>query len=520
MSQFPTGGAEHTSPRRRIAAVLAGVAGVVLIGGGGALLTPQAPSVPAARVPLVGRTTLICTPTVPADTTPSASPGPSDSSSPADSPSPSAEPSSPSPSPNAATTTVSAVTVTQPGGRTGTLTVTPLGSPKAALTVEQPGKGDQLSDAGTPVVLAGDGAMATSSSGALLSIGSQGTDAGLASAPCLTPATAHWFSGLGATDTDRTDLVLTNPDDTQAEVDLRFYGRDGRVVVPGSPGLVVQAHSSRTVSLTSLVHAQGPLGLAIQASEGRVAAVARRSRTTGLTPAGVDWQVPSSSPSTTTLIPSVPGDEGGRELVVTNPTASRTAVTVEVLGLQGPYAPAGADSMELPAESSATVDLAPGLAGEAGSIRLTSDQPVTGAVISTSQRTGARADLAVQSAAVPLVRTGVSALATADSVDAELSLSNGGPTDTPVTFEVLSLDGVVLRSDDILLTPGTTATRRLNSPAPSYVVVRVPAGSAVVGGVVLTQPDGNIAGLATIPLTSPDLASRAPSTRPDPAVGR
>jgi hypothetical protein len=410
--------------------------------------------------------------------------------------------------------------VKQSGDRPGTLTAAALGSTKSVLTVDEPGKGDQLDHATAPVVLAGDGAMATSSSGGLLSIGAQGTEAGLASAPCLTPATSHWFSGLGATDTDRTDLVLTNPDDTQAEVDLRFYGRQGRVVVPGSPGLVVQAHSSRTVSLTSVVKTDGPLGLAIQASEGRVAAVARRTRTSGLTPAGFDWQVPSSTPSLTTLIPSVPSDAGGRELVVTNPSANRATISVEVLGLQGPYVPAGADRMEIQPESSATVDLAPGLAGEAGTVRLTSDQPVTGAVISTSQRTDAQPDLAVQSAAVPLVRTGVSALATAENVDAELSLSNGGPDDTPVTFEILSLAGVVLRSDDVLLTPGTTATRRLTSPAPSYVVVRVPAGSAVVGGVVLTQPDGDIAGLATIPLTSPDLASRAPSTRPDPAVGR
>jgi hypothetical protein len=513
MSQFPAA-AEHTSSRRRFVALLAGLAGVVVIGGGGALLTPQSALPPTTRVPLVGRTTLICTPTVPADIAPPDSPGPSEA------PSPSAEPSSAPPGSNAAVSTVSAVTVRQSGNRPGTLTAATLGSTKAVLTVDEPGKGAQLNDASAPVVLAGDGSMATSSSGALLSIGTRGTEAGLSSAPCLTPATSHWFAGLGATDTDRTDLVLTNPDDTQAEVDLRFYGRQGRVVVPGSPGLVVQAHSSRTVSLTSVVKTAGPLGLAIQASEGRVAAVARRTRTNGLTPAGVDWQVPSSAPSLTTLIPSVPGDAGGRELVVTNPSANRAAVTVEVLGIQGPYAPAGADRIEIQPESSATVDLAPGLAGEAGTVRLTSDQPVTGAVISTSQRTAAQPDLAVQSAAAPLVRTGVSALGTADGVDAELSLSNGGGDDTPVTFEILSLQGVLLRSDDVLLTPGTTATRRLTSPAPSYVVVRVPAGSAVVGGVVLTQPDGDIAGLATIPLTSPDLASRAPSTRPDPAVGR
>ena len=82
------------------------------------------------------------------------------------------------------------------------------------------------------------------------------------------------------------------------------------------------------------------------------------------------------------------------------------------------------------------------------------------------------------------------------------------------------MTGSMLRTDDVLLGPDGTATRRLSSPAPSYVVVRVPDASSVVGHVVLTQPEGDIAGLATIPLTSPDVASRAPQTQLDPSVGR
>ena len=60
-------------------------------------------------------------------------------------------------------------------------------------------------------------------------------------------------------------------------------------------------------------------------------------------------------------------------------------------------------------------------------------------------------------------------------------MSNSGTADAPVSFEVLSYDGVRLRTDDVLLGPDGTATRRLESPAASYVVVRVPDGSAVVG---------------------------------------
>ena len=94
---------------------------------------------------------------------------------------------------------------------------------------------------------------------------------------------------------------------------------------------------------------------------------------------------------------------------------------------------------------------------------------------------------------MPLVRTGVGALATTECGDGELMLSNGGTEDAQVSFEVLSYDGVRLRTDDVLLGPDSTATRRLSSPAAAYVVVRVPDGSAVVGGVVLTQAEGDVA---------------------------
>jgi hypothetical protein len=474
--------------RRRIVTVAAALVGLLVVGIGGTVVDAADPTFRPTRIPLVGRTTTVCSVTEPAG--------------------------------GSATARVAAVVSRQAPGREGRLTGTPLGAKKASLTITEQGKAKQIPDVEAPVVMAGVGIMATASTAAAFSEASEGVDAGLMAAPCLAPGTSHWFTGLGASDTDRTELILTNADDAQAQVDLRFYGRNGRVVVPGSPGLVIEARSSRTVSLSSLVTVDGPLGLVVQAGQGRVTAVAKRTRSDDLKPVGVDWQVPTVAPALSLAIPGVPEDEGPRELVVTNPGTERASVTVQVLGLQGPYAPSGAETVNVPGESSAAVDLEPGLAGEAGTVKVISDRPVTGAVISTSRREGAQADLAIQSGSVPLVRTGVSALATTRSGDSELVLSNTGTRDTPVSFEVLSFDGVVLRTDDVLLGPDSTATRRLSSTPPSYVVVRVPDASSVVGGVVLTQPEGDVAGLATIPLTSPDVASRAPRTELDPSVGR
>lgn len=547
---------------RRAVVLLALLLALALVAVGGSLLRPESAVPQPARSAVVGRTSVVCTVPPPAQPTPSpgpttASPGTPGASAPATPdlsaptpPGPGATPSanpgsaaSPSttrapaapPTPGAGVppsdgasvgppSAVSAVTVRQ-GGQGGTVTAVPLGAGTGEdaqqLQLSVHGTGQRLTSVTRPVVLQAEGAMASALSGVVASTAGSGETAGLMAAPCLAPATEQWFAGLGSNDADRTELILSNPDDAQAEVDLRFYGPNGRVVVPGSPGVVVRAGETRTVSVSGLVQSPGPVSVAVRASEGRVSVAARRLRTQARQPAGADWQTPSAAPTTDVVIPGVPGGRGRRVLQVVNPGTERAAVSVEVLGLSGAFAPAGAATVDVPAESTAEVELTTGLAGESGSIRLRSGLPVSAAVVSTSERDGAGTDLAVQSAQPPLVRQGVSAVATdAASTASELVLSNGGDADAAVTFEVVSYEGVSLRRDDILLAAGSSATRRLTSPGPSYVVVTVPDGSSVVGSVTLTQPEGAVAGLATVPLTSPDVASRAPRVEQDPAVGR
>jgi hypothetical protein len=491
---YGRGPGAHPGLRRFLTVVLA-LLGLLAIILGGSLIRPEAATTPPARVAPVGRTSAICTvPGADADQTPADRPPGS--------------------------TSVSAVAIRQDPTRSGSLQGAPLDSDQAQLSVTEQGKGAQIPDVKSSVVLQGEGVMATASTGVVFGVATTGADSGLSSAPCLPPGTLHWFSGIAPGDADRSELILTNPDDAQAEVDLRFYGRRGRLVVPGSPAVVVEAHSSRTVSLSTLVTDEGPFSVAVQASEGRVSAVVRRTRTVDLKPAGADWQLPSASPALTSVIPGVPEGEGTRELLVTNPGSARATVQVQVLGLQGAYAPTGAETVEVPAESTGSVDLAPGLAKESGAIKLVSDLPVTGAVVSTSARTGATSDVAVQSASPPLVHDGVAALATTTSGESDLILSNGGDEDAQASFQVLSYDGVVLRTDDVFIAANSTATRRITSSPPSYLVLRVPDRSSVVGAVVIQQPDGDVAGLTTLALTSPDVASRAPKTVLDPGVGR
>ena len=91
------------------------------------------------------------------------------------------------------------------------------------------------------MLLQADGTIATTAVGAVLSRSDDGPEAGLEAAPCLVPSTSAWLPGIASGASDRTELVLSNPDDTEATVDLAFYGRNGRVAVPGSPGSDVPA---------------------------------------------------------------------------------------------------------------------------------------------------------------------------------------------------------------------------------------------------------------------------------------
>jgi hypothetical protein len=448
---------------RRILTVAVAVVAVALVVFGGTVLRPQAAPHRPSQVPLVGRTTTVCTTSPTGD----------------------------------ATATVSAVAMRKAPGRQGILTGTAVGSSTPLLTVDRQGFGDQQTAPDTPVVLTGEGVMAAAG-------------AGMMAAPCTAPGTEHWFVGVGADPTYRTELVLTNPDAGQAEVDLRFYGSNGIVVVPGSPGLVIDGGSTRTVSLDTLVTVEGPLTVSVRASSGRVSVVALDRRSVDFEPTGADWQIPSVAPATSVVIPGIPEGAGTRTLVVANPGTRRAQVTVSVLGVDGAFAPAGAETLEV----------AEGLAGAAAGIQLTSDQPVTGSVLAEAIGQDALPDLAVQSAAAPIVRTGVVPLVHLERTDAQLVLSNGGDNDVALSFELYGYDGVKIGDDDVLLVPHATATRRLEAGEAAYLVVTAPSNASVVGGVTFLASSGGIAGVATVPVTSPDVASRAPQVEFDPSVGR
>ncbi len=466
---------------------------------GGSFLPVQVASTDVAAAPLVGRTSAVC---------PVAAQNGGDNDDQPDA-------------------SVTAVAIRQAPDRQGVLTGTPLAGGDPLLQVDQQGFGAQIQAPTAPLLLQAVGIMSTASSGAIIAQADSGELTGLSAAPCTAPSTSQWFVGVGAEATNRTELVLSNPDDAQAEVDLRFFGRAGRVVVPGSPGLIVPAHDTRTVSLESLVAQAGPMTVWVRATSGRVSAMARDLRSVGLDPAGVDWHPGSVGPRRSLVVPGVPEGAGARELPLVNPGMSRAIVSVSVLGATGPFTPVGAEQVEVPPESTTTMSLDTGLAGQGAGIELSADRSVSAAVISTSSRSvastgsAAQPDIAVEPATAALGRQGVSPIAAVTDTDGTLMLSNAGDADTTVSFTVSNLSGVTIRQGTILVPAHGTSTRNMDaSDGPAYVVVDVPDGAEIHGALDFAQTSGSIAGLTSLPVMSPDLAARSRVAVPDPSVGR
>ena len=111
---------------------------------------------------------------------------------------------------------------------------------------------------------------------------------GFSAAACRPPLIESWLVG-GATTTGSADLVLlANPSDVAATVDLTLYGATGFTTPPGGAGLRVDAHSQRIVPLAGLgIGEEAPI-VRVTASGAPVAATLQSSITRTLLPGGVD----------------------------------------------------------------------------------------------------------------------------------------------------------------------------------------------------------------------------------------
>ena len=203
---------------------------------------------------------------------------------------------------------------------------------------------------------------------------------GLASQPCLGPDTTWWFVGGGSTAGRDSALVLVNPEQTSAELEVAISGPDGPVSTPRLRGLVVEPRSRVVVRLSREAPRLPAAAWQVTVRQGRVMAALSDRETEGFIPRGADWIPASVDPATRVLIPGVIGGDGGRQLLVHAPGDLTATVQVRLITAQGSFVPAATPEVEVPGGTVVTIDLDESLQGDDATVDLQSDLPIVAGV--------------------------------------------------------------------------------------------------------------------------------------------
>jgi hypothetical protein len=323
---------------------------------------------------------------------------------------------------------------------------------------------------------------------------------GLAGQPCLEPAREWWFAAGSGAVGRRATLVLANPSDATAVVDVEIWTESGPLLAAGTSDLGIPPAGTRTVALDAIALGRDRTAVRVTAVVGRVSAAVLLREIDGADPVGLSWATPSQPPALRSYVPGLPAF-GDRRLRLLNPGEEDAIVRLRALAGQGPFTPVGLEAIDVPAGRVVDVDLAP--AGEeAFALEVDSTTPVVSAVeVRQTPRSGL-GDLAVVGSADTLHPVAASWLTTDERRSSRVVLTalpagdedeqradegeqpsptpqpTSSPTstsegetlldiDTPTTqvvVKVLGVDGAVLRADVATLALGTTDTFPVDLP--------------------------------------------------------
>lgn len=248
-------------------------------------------------------------------------------------------------------------------------------STAVAVPVTQPGQvavgiGTQVNDG---LVAAASGDLAAGLEVEQVTRGESGPERGLAGLRCEAPKPDLWFVGGATTLGNDTTLVLANPDDTPATVNVSIYSAQHELSPPLGQGIVVRPHSRMGIRLDTLAPDENLLALHVQSSRGRVAAALRHIRRSTVATGGVDWVPQAQPPARRVVVPGFPQGPGTRTLMVTNPGTDDTTFSVTVTTSDGQFVPSGMDSVSAPAGRTVLVNLSSLTTASALAATVTSD---------------------------------------------------------------------------------------------------------------------------------------------------
>ncbi|MFG2227986.1 DUF5719 family protein [Streptomyces sp. NPDC048644] len=197
-----------------------------------------------------------------------------------------------------------------------------------------------------------------------------GAGRGLFGLSCVAPDTTFWFPGVN-TGKDRQDYVhLTNPDSTQAVVDLELRGKDGRLAAGSGEDIAVPPHTTVPVLLSTLVSSPGSAdtdaALHVTAREGRIGASVQATDAE----TGGDWLPAAADPAPGAVLPGIPADATSVRLTAVAP-GDDADLKVQLATPTGLITPSGLQTLHVKGGMTTTVDLKDITQGEAGSLVLT-----------------------------------------------------------------------------------------------------------------------------------------------------
>ena len=327
---------------------------------------------------------------------------------------------------------------------------------------------------------------------------------GYTASACRPPLIESWLVG-GSTTTGAADLVLlANPSDVAATVQLTLYGATGLTTPPGGADLRVDAHSQRIVPLAALGVAEEAPIVRVTASGAPVAASLQSNITRTLLPGGVEQTGAIVAAETTQVIPGVQvlptavdaGASGATTVVRVVSPAAPTTVTVTVVDEDGEEAL----RQEAPLEADLPVEIdVAGLAAGRYSVTVTADAPVVAAVWQTTGL-GEDSDFAWYTPA-PLIAA-PTLVAVPPGPTSVLFLAGAGD-DADVTLEPVegpgaAVDATVSAGGVTVVTVTSGTVYRLGSAVPVRASVSY-SGQGLLGGFPVWPADAAAAALTIHP---------------------
>ena len=332
---------------------------------------------------------------------------------------------------------------------------------------------------------------------------------GMASVRCGEPGSDVWFVGPGQQDgAGRIQLDLLNVDSIAATVNISVITDAGAVQSGSNTGITVPPHQLVTQSLAAQANGASVAAIEVRTTAGRVAADVSVSSSHG----SASWLPAATTPATRLVIPGVPPSGTAASLFLVVPGGTDAKVNVVALTSQGRLQPFGSQSVDLPGQSASDVQLTP-LGGNAAALLLTSNVPVTAAVLIPNSTSAANAtgttgttttttstSLGNFTAATPVIdqQAVIAGNVTGSGLTAEVALSAPGAA-ARVRLTEIAEGGQPATPQTLTIRPGRTLVAQLKAPrrgVPFTIVLTPLAGSGpVYAARIESQSQGGIASI-------------------------